>query len=272
MTVAMDQDLLAPGVRRLSRHALGDMVAWYVLDEPTGRVGLWLLPSSREPDIVERRAVLESHAVARYVKYSENNPLKAWSVDGLVQVAARYPGCPIGRGQGRSLRRWPASEALRLVDQRVDTDVDRCTVVTILQSPVLRVEHRLSHRADESFARINVVVDNQADHDVHLDLISSFSLGGITPFARDDAPGRLRLHRFRSAWAMEGRHVVDRFEHLHLDRTWAGYNQVAERFGGLGSRAVTTWFPLAAIEGTRAGVVWGAQLHCQASWQMEVFR
>lgn len=272
MTEQVERHVLAPGVRRMSRHVLGDMVAWYVLDEESRRVGLWLMPSTREADVVQRRALLESQAVARYVKYSEGNPLKAWTVDSLVQVAARTPGCSIGRGQGRSLRRWPSTESLKLVEQVVDTASDRTTIVTKLASDVLSVEHRLIHPCNAPYLLVNTVVQNRSSGDVHLDMVSSFSIGGITPFARDDAPGRLRLHRFRTAWAMEGRHVVDTFEHLHLDRTWAGYNQSAERFGGLGSRAVTTWFPTAAVEDTHAGVLWGAALHCQASWQMEVFR
>ena len=39
---------------------------------------------------------------------------------------------------------------------------------------------------------------NSTDQPLTLEFLSSFSLGGITPFAADDAAQRLRVHRFRS--------------------------------------------------------------------------
>ncbi len=93
-----------------------------------------------------------------------------------------------------------------------------------------------------------------------LEFLSSFSLGGITPFAADDAPGRLRLHRFRGVWSMEGRLETRAFEEIQLSCSWSGSAVRCERFGAVGSLPVNGFFPFVAVEDTAAGVVWGAQV------------
>ncbi|WP_269523238.1 glycoside hydrolase family 36 protein [Coraliomargarita parva] len=115
-------------------------------------------------------------------------------------------------------------------------------------------------------------VANTSDQPLSLELLSSFVLSGITPYAVDDAPGRLKLHRFRSWWSNEGRHECVRLEDIHLIRNWHGNNQIVERFGQVGTMPVRKFFPFVAIEDTEAGVLWGAQLAWAGSWQIEVTR
>jgi alpha-galactosidase len=103
-------------------------------------------------------------------------------------------------------------------------------------------------------------------------MLSSFSLGGITPFASDDAPGRIHFHRFRSFWSAEGRHINQPIEELHLERSWSGHGVRAERFGQVGSMPVHGYHPFASIEDRAAGVFWGATLAWAGSWQMELYR
>jgi alpha-galactosidase len=71
---------------------------------------------------------------------------------------------------------------------------------------------------------------------------------------------------------MEGRLESRSIEDLHLERSWLGGGIASERFGQVGSKPVRGFFPYAAIEDKQAGVIWGAQLGCPGSWQMEVFR
>ena len=103
-------------------------------------------------------------------------------------------------------------------------------------------------------------------------MLSSFSLGGMTPYASDDAPNRLLVHRYRSAWSAEGRLDTQGIEDLQLERSWIGHGIACERFGQVGSMPVRGFFPFVALEDREAGVLWGAQLACPGSWQMEVFR
>ena len=102
-------------------------------------------------------------------------------------------------------------------------------------------------------------------------MLASFSLSGITPFAPDDAPGRLQVHRFRTAWSNEGKHEIRSLEDLHLERTWAS-GPVSERFGQNGSLPVRGFHPFVAVEDRGEGVFWGAQLVWHGSWEMELYR
>lgn len=103
-------------------------------------------------------------------------------------------------------------------------------------------------------------------------MLASFSLSGITPFAVDDAPGRLYIHRFRSNWSAEGRHECQLAEDMGLEPSWAHHGVRVERFGQVGSMPVRGFFPWAGVEDRAVGVMWGAQLAIPGSWQMEFFR
>ena len=63
-------------------------------------------------------------------------------------------------------------------------------------------------------------VRNAGKKPVTLEMLSSFSLGGMTPYAHDDAPNRLAVHRFRSTWSAEGRLDTQGIEDLQLERSW----------------------------------------------------
>ena len=132
--------------------------------------------------------------------------------------------------------------------------------------------HDLSHEEGSSFIRVNTRVHNVGDTAITLELLSSFSLGGLTPFAEDDAPNRLKVHRFRSDWSAEGRQVSETVERLNLERSWAGHATRLERFGQVGSLPVRGWFPFVAVEDCAAQVTWAAQLSWAGSWQLELHR
>jgi alpha-galactosidase len=125
---------------------------------------------------------------------------------------------------------------------------------------------------DDQAFEISSSFTNGSVKPVTLEMLSSFSLSGLTPFAPDDAPGRMQVHRFRSGWSSEGRSETRSIEELHLERSWTGVAAFSERFGQLGTMPVRKWFPFLALEDAQAGVVWGAQLAWSGSWQMEVFR
>ncbi len=155
----------------------------------------------------------------------------------------------------------------------VTNDEGRINVLTRLQSEEgHRIEHQISWRTGDPALTVSMTFFNESPKPVTLEMLGSFSLGGITPFHASDASGRLRVHRFRSGWSAEGRLVTQGIEQLHLERSWSGAAAFSERFGQVGSKPVRQWFPFVAVEDVEAGVVWGAQLAWAGSWQMEIFR
>ncbi|RYP65065.1 hypothetical protein DL770_009080 [Monosporascus sp. CRB-9-2] len=248
----------------LSEHEFGDVTARYVTDEK-GHVGLWLYPTSAASALAERRTTVADESWVRNTATAK----PAIVVEPLAHVKIVGDDQPGQFGPGRTLLWSTSNDRFSLAGQRCEDDA----VVTILSdSTGLRLEHRLVAGPRNLTLRSETAFVNASDRPARLELLTSFALSGITPFAIDDAPGRLKAHRFRSVWSAEGRLVSDSIEHLHLERVYAGGMKLAERFGQVGSMPVRGWFPTALIEDTEAGVVWGARVACPTSWQLEVAR
>ncbi|HEX2099841.1 MAG TPA: glycoside hydrolase family 36 protein, partial [Candidatus Synoicihabitans sp.] len=202
-----------------------------------------------------------------------NDPWPAAPLDSLVQVKLVGDSYPGAFAQGHTMRNAPSLNRFRWHDQTVQDLADaRVVETTLRREDGCTLVHRLTSRRGETAFEISTTFVNGSSAPVTLELLSSFSLGGITPFARDDAPERLRVHRFRSAWSAEGRLETRSIEELHLERSWSGAGAFSERFGQIGTMPVRRWFPFVAIEDTVTGVCWGAQLAWAGSWQLEVYR
>jgi alpha-galactosidase len=185
-------------------------------------------------------------------------------------VGDPYPGA---FAQGHTMRNSESLGRFKLAGQQVIEEGDTTIIETTLTSEDgLVANHRLSWRKGDGAFVVSSWFANESDKPVTLEMLASFSLAGISPFHEADAPGRLKVHRFRSVWSAEGRHECKRLEELHLERSWSGAGAFSERFGQLGTMPVRRWVPFVAIEDTMPGVLWGAQLAWAGSWQMEVFR
>lgn len=258
-------------VEVLSRFQFGDTSVYYHLDKITGQVGLMICPTALIDQMVTRRRTLKGMPeIDIRPAWSE---FRAWNVDSLVQLKCLGDAYAGDFSQGRTMRNSASTLGLRYDSQQVATQADRTTVVTVLRSEHGYIcEHHLSWYAGDEAFEVNTVFKNQAEQPVTLEMLSSFSLGGITPFHPGDAPNRLVLHRFRSVWSAEGRLESLPIEQLHLERPWNVHGAFCERFGQVGSMPVRGFFPFVAVEDVEAHVCWGAQLAWAGSWQMEAYR
>jgi alpha-galactosidase len=248
-----------------------DITVRYPLDPRTGRVGLQILPTALRDQQTARRATLRGEAFIDVLPGEDAWP--ACVIDPLAQVKILGDPYTSGFATGHTMRNSPSAEGFRFDKQDARADNAGTTILTTLtDGRGHRIEHRLAWRAGGAALESSVEFFNDSDRPVTLEMLASFSLGDITPFAPDDAPGRLRVHRFRTGWSAEGRLETRTLEELHLERSWSGASAFSERFGQVGTMPVRKWFPFVAIEDVAAGVVWGAQLAWAGSWQMEVFR
>ena len=233
-------------MKQYSEYRFGDILAAWWLDEKN-HMGMTLIPAEMKDRVREHRHTLE----------------------GLVQIHARGDQLPNGYGNGSTLATTTATDALRFVSQKKDGD----TVVTELADETGRtVFHTLKWEKGLEALRVSVRFENRTGKPVTLDLISSLNMGGITPFAEDDAPGTLLLHRAGSAWSAEGRLLTESIEEAMLERSWTGHALRIAKFGQVGSMPVRGWFPFAAVEDTANNVTWAMQIACPSSWQMEIRR
>lgn len=231
-----------------------------------------MLPASIQTCVAPHRATLADSADTQGMPDDFRN-LRAWQIDPLVHISLIGDAGPGGFAQGLTMRNSPATETLRYQDQHHKTTATDERVTTVLRNEQgLEVRHNLEWRCGEPGLWIWSEVANLSDAPVTLAMITSFNLGHLSPFAVDDAPERLWVHRFRSFWSVEGRHDCRRVEDLELERAWLGCGVRSERFGQVGSLPVRKWFPCVALEDRKAGVMWGAQLAWSGSWQMEISR
>lgn len=256
------------------RHvSLGPLVARYRHDPTSGRADLVLLPAARAEEVVERRAWLKGVEIDAYLEANKIQ-IAAEKLDSLVQVKELGDDQAPAFSQGSTLRNSPTIDRLRLTDFEVEGDEASGVRVlaTFTHATGWLVRHELAWSPGRAWVVSKTVVENSTAEPITLELLASFSLAGITPFATDDAPGRLVRHRFRSVWSMEGRLDSQPVEDLQLERSWAGWGVRCERFGSVGSMPVRNFFPFVAIEDTVAKTTWAARLDQPGSWQMEVYR
>lgn len=262
-------------MKGLSSIRCGDLVALYLQEPGSGRVELQLIPASltalrRE---TKRRKFLGGSVEIDGLPYNWNTGIRAYFADSLVQFKILGEAYGPGFSGGLTMRHSASIESLKYESQEVERTSKAVSVVTRLSTTDgLRFEHHLEWFKGEAAIQIRTRCLNAGREAVTFEMLSSFSLGGITPFDPADACGRLLLHRHRSFWSAEGRLESLPIEDLHLERSWVGCSQLSERFGQVGSMPVRKFFPFAAVEDRETGVIWAAQLACPGSWQMELYR
>ena len=257
--------------KKLSVFRVGDTIVRFdMAANGEGAPQLSIHPKALAP--VKHRQFLPPAVEIRGLP-SQWQPAAAWAADPLIHLKCLGDIQAAGFAQGRTMRLGPSTFALEFAGQKVRKQNGATVVLTALRHPSgLRCEHELSWQGQTPVFNSRVRVRNAGKKPATLEMLTSFSLGGITPYASDDAPGRIIAHRFRSTWSGEGRLESRSLEELHLERSWIGHSSLSERFGQVGSMPVRGFFPFVALEDTQAGVVWGGRLACPGSWQMEIFR
>ncbi len=196
--------------------------------------------------------------------------------DSVVQVKLAQDAMDFGFLSGITMQDSKTTHGLKLLEvvETVASDSSRESLTVVLENPEsgLRVCQHIESTKVEGTLRLWTSVKNCGSEPIELEHLTSFVISDLSPFAQDDAPGRLRLHRFRSWWSNEALHTDELLEDIHLIRNWQGNMLINERFGQVGTQPVRKYFPFVALEDATAGVLWGAQLAWAGSWQMEVTR
>lgn len=239
-------------VEKFKEYRLGDMTAVYLIDRESGLAGLMLLPADMPLD---------------------EKPAKEMKMESLVQLKLAKDIYNEAYAMGISMRNGETVRRLRYQSQSCETEKGSIRIDTVLQDDrMYEVTHHLIWKEGMPYVRMYCTFENKSKESCKLEMLESFSLGGLSPYLEGDGHERLNLHRIRSVWSQEGRHEVLPVEELQLEPSWAHHAVRCERFGQAGSMPVNRFFPFAAIEDSKNGIFWGAQIAHNASWQMEVYR
>lgn len=243
-----------------SAFLLGDMRAYYVQDDDTGSMELVLLPADRTYEVSYREKPYP---------------------DSLVQVKLAGDSYAGGYAGGRTMRQSASVQNLVFEGQEVTDEGaeagERETGGTVICTSFsdkrgYRYRHYLVWKKGKKSLLSHTEFENASRQAADLEMLSSFSLGGISPFVGADESGCLMLHRIRSVWSMEGRTESQLLEDLQMEPSWGGHAVRCERFGQVGSMPVNGYFPYAVVEDVKSDIFWGAMICHNASWQMELYR
>ena len=182
----------------LAQHRLGDMIVRYQRAvDGSGPPGLVLFPAARADAVVTPREHLDAPSITSLP--SSWLPMRAWEIDPLVHLHVRGDPWPGAFSQGRTLRGSPSNDRLRFVSQQVRRERRTTEIITTLRdNGGLVVRHRLTHASGDAAVRMSTTAINRGKAPLTLDLLTSFSLGGLTPFAADDAAGVELVRRRRA--------------------------------------------------------------------------
>ena len=160
----------------LSEYSLGDMSVRYVLAED-GQVGMELYPASMKPFIKEGR---------RY------------QVDPLVQWKKEGDAFPYGFANGMTMRNSETVSRMEYKEQKVEQSEEGICVTTVLEDALgSEILHILRYKNGDPALWVSTGIRNLGKKPIVLEFLASFSVGGITPFAEDEAVVTYKLRNVR---------------------------------------------------------------------------
>lgn len=238
--------------KEVARYKIKDMLLTYYEDKENSWTGMSIIPLSM------------SDKVKRDKKYA---------VEPLIQVKIIGDNYPFNYSQGRTLRNSETTRSMRYVSQKVIVEGKKTSIVTFLNDDRgIDYEHYVNYYECSYAIEINCKIINNTNNDFKLEMISSFTLGGLTPFIDGLAKGSMILHQIRSTWSNEGRLVSLPVEEYQLEPSWKPSGANGIRFGQVGSMPNREYFPFVGVEDVKNKVCWGVQLDIASSWQLEAYR
>ena len=250
-----------------SKFSAGDMTLLYFRD---GNIfDFTLTPADMTCDISQRRTGIRDSVAAKNICKAWNFSFPACQLESMVQYRTVGTISAAQHTNGTSMRNAACTGELQFVSQELIDGV----VTTIFTAPQeLKLIHRINIFADKNIVEVSLEIINCGNKAVTLEMIQSFSLGMLSPFRKDHAPGKYFIHRMQSHWSAECRPERLSVEEAGLEMSWQAAGMRSLRFGQRSSMPVKDFYPFAALEDQEAGVIWGAQLAAPGAWQMEVSR
>lgn len=234
----------------IKSYEFGEIIVNYILNDG-GRAVVVLTPKDKKCDLLSQK----------------NN--SAYKDSSLVHLKLEH------HNNGMLSNSFKLSDTVYMLKykcQRVVETDDSITVITVEESEEnFGIRHSLKWYKGELGFEVNTEFYNNSEETVELEYITSVSLDAISPYLDDEGSKNLDFHRFKAGWCMEGLHQRNTLNELGLERTWATSAE-SIKLGAVGTRSVREYHPYSAVEDTKNGIIWGAYLAHNASWQMEVTR
>lgn len=192
-----------------------------------------------------------------------------WFPGSLVHIHLSHHATPIYEN---GLKYSESTRMLYFLSQEtMEDDEKECIITKLISNEGWGVRHILTHYGSENGFEIKSIFENTSECEVTLEMITSASLDGLSPFSHDDGSTSLLYHTFKGGWSTEGKHVCRSLPEMNMEKSWGGSFE-NEKISVMGSKSVGRYYPYAALEDTSIGCTWGIKPKHSSSWQIELSR
>ncbi len=226
------------------------LTAVYRKETTSGTVELLLIPAGTQENIIRTDCAAES----------------------LVQLKLQGDDEASFFSGGRTMRNSPSTFAMKFDNLHQHGTNGAISVTSVLKdNRGFKCTHTLT-LYDNGCATVTTSFYNGSNAPITLEMLSSFTLGSLSPFCTGLNDSNLVIHRMLSTWSAEGRLISEKAEDLQLEPSWKCYSANSVRFGSIGSFPVRGYVPFCAVEDTKNGIIWAAATTHGSSWQIELYR
>ena len=242
-------------------YIFGKTCVRYVLMNDTQKIFMYLLPTDVDAEVDDTYWKVEREG--QFMDHYD------WYPGTLCYVHLSHHSRV---GYTNSYKLSEGYDALRFKSQEKLREDGKTVIRTVLCADEgYEVIHNLTNYDGEAGFEVECTFVNNSGKSLDIEMMTSASLDGLSPYAKDDGSKDLYVHKFISGWASEARHRCYSLSEINLEKAWGG-NFTCHKIGTQGSRATAEHFPYAAVEDRTRGVIWGIQLYHNATWQMEISR
>ncbi|MBQ7574815.1 MAG: alpha-galactosidase [Clostridia bacterium] len=242
-------------------YLFGKTLLRYVISDETGRVFLNVLPQDA------KKAPNETFETVRISGDFDDN--YDWYEGALFHLQlSHHARSPYANSQ----KLGASYTDMRFRNQTVTRTEDKTVIETLVASDEgYEVCHTLTnYKGDDGFL-VYCTFKNNTGKALTLEMFEGASLDNLSPYMDDDGSKDLSVHVFKSGWGTEGVHFEYTLPELNIGKGWGG-NYKNHKIGTQGSRPTADYFPIMAVEDKKAGVIWGMELYCEGTWQIELSR
>ncbi|MFQ8706814.1 MAG: hypothetical protein ACLR9T_12210, partial [Thomasclavelia sp.] len=123
-------------------------------------------------------------------------------IEPLIQIKLVGDDYPFNYSQGRTMRNSETTFKLKYqFQEKIIKDTHYTIITHLYDDRGIDYQHYLSFDIGSSAINTFTKVINRTNKNIKIEMISSFTLGSITPFTKGLAKESLLMHQFKSTWA-----------------------------------------------------------------------
>ncbi len=239
-------------------HQLDDLTLLYV--DVNGIFSFTILPTQLKDKATTDKFDLEYIKRTGYT-HVMNRPMVQLSLQGDVGEKEFFAG--------NCMQNASSCYEFKYVDQKKTQDENCTEIVTNFDNGKGQVfEHHVKkYKGVNVIECFNTLINN--GEEITIEMISSFSISGLSPFCDENDVDNINVYKLRSNWSSEAKLETYTAADLQMEDSWSSYGIRQERIGSVGSMPVRGHMPFYAVEDKNAHCVWAVSMEAPMSWQMD---